>query len=191
MAALPQQLQSLASGGATNASSADVSPPSIVTVFSDINTLTGPLIPGYQLTFATFQMGQFVQGLAQASSQAKFLPEMAAPLGSAASAAQSIAPQGVGPVLAGAGRAVPIGGLSTPPNWAAAAPVEGPAGEPVTATEIGFKALPPWAAEPAQASRSGLPPVAQINHGGGRRGDNTVFRMRDRRYRMPRPAPGG
>jgi PPE-repeat protein len=191
MAALPQQLQSLASGGATNVSSADAAPPSIVTVFSDINTLTGPLVPGYQLTFATFQMGQFIQGLAQASSQAKFLPEMAAPLGSAASAAQSIAPQGVGPVLAGAGRAVPIGGLSTPPNWAAAAPVEGPVAEPVTATEIGFKALPPWAAEPAQASRSGLPPVAQINHGGGRRGDNTVFRMRDRRYRMPRPAPGG
>jgi PPE-repeat protein len=192
MGALPQQLQSLASGGATNASSADVLPPSIVTVFSDINTLTGPLVPGYQLTFATFQMGQFIQGLMQSASQAKFLPEMAAPLGNAAAAAQSMAPQGVsGPVLASAGRAVPIGGLSTPPNWAAAAPVEGPAAEPVTASEAGFKVLPPWAAEPAQAGRAGLPPVAQINHGGGRRGDNTVFRMRDRRYRMPRPAPGG
>jgi len=192
MAALPQQLQSLASGGATNVSSADVSPPSIVTVFSDINTLTGPLVPGYQLTFATFQMGQFVQGLAESSSQAKFLPEMAAPLGSAASAAQSIAPQGVsGPVLAGASRAVPIGGLSTPPNWTAAAPVEGPIAEPVTAGKTGFSVLPPWVEQQQRTDQSGLPPVAQINHGGGRRGDNTVFRMRDRRYRIPRPALGG
>jgi hypothetical protein len=33
--------------------------------------------------------------------------------------------------------------------------------------------------------------MAQLSNAGGRRGDNTVFRMRDRRYRMPRPAPGG
>jgi PPE-repeat protein len=189
--ALPQQLQTLASGGATNASPADVPPSWIVTAFSDINTLTGPLIPGYQFTYATFQMGQFIQGLMQSASQAKFLPEMTAPLGGIGSA-QSIAPQGVSaPVLASAGRAVPIGGLSTPPNWAAAAPLGGPTAGPVTATERGYKVLPPWSAEPVQASRPGLPPVAQLNHGGPRRGDNTVFRMRDRRYRMPRPTPGG
>ena len=192
MAALPQQLQNLASGGATNASSADVSTPSIVTVFSDINTLSGPLIPTYQFTYATFQIGQFLQGLVQSGSQAKFLPEIAAPLGNAASATQSIAPQGVsGPILASPGRAVPIGSLSTPPSWATATSEASPVAEPVAAAEAGFRALPPWAAEPTQSNRSGLPPVAQINHAGSRRGDNTVFRMRDRRYRMPRPAPGG
>jgi PPE-repeat protein len=192
MTALPQHLQSLASGAATHAPAADASPPSIVSVFSDINTLTGPLVPGYQLTYATFQMGQFLQGLAQSGPQAKLLPEIAAPLGSAASAAQTIAPQGVsGPVLASAGRAVPVGGLSTPSNWAAAAPVEGPVAQPVASSETGFRALPPWVEQPQRTGQSGLPTMAQVNHGGGRRGDNTVFRMRDRRYRMPRPAPGG
>jgi len=86
---------------------------------------------------------------------------------------------------------VPIGGLSTPPNWTAAAPVEGPIAEPVTAGKTGFSVLPPWVEQPQRTGQSGLPPVAQINHGGGRRGDNTVFRMRDRRYRIPRPALGG
>ncbi|OBK41748.1 hypothetical protein A5658_17855 [Mycobacterium sp. 1245111.1] len=192
MAALPQQLQSLASGGFSNVSAAEVSPPSIVTVFSDINTLTGPLVPTYQLTYATFQMAYFIQGLEQSSVQAHILPEMAAPLGTAASAAQTVAPQGIsGPVLASAGRAVPVGALSTPPNWAAGAPVDGPVGEPVTAGETGFRALPLWVEQPQRTGQSGLPTMAQINHGGGRRGDNTVFRMRDRRYRMPRPAPGG
>jgi PPE-repeat protein len=191
MAALPQQLQSLASGGAVNAASAVVAPPSIVAVFKTINTLTGPLVPSYQLTYATFQMGQFVGGLVQSGSQAKLLPEMAAPLGNAASATQSVAPQGFsGTVLASSGRAVPIGGLSAPPNWAAAGPADSPAVAPAAATEAGYRALPAWAAQPASA-RSGLPPMAQINNSGSRRGDNTIFRMRDRRYRMPRPAPGG
>ena len=126
MAALPQQLQGLASGGVTNASSADVSS-SIITAFSNINTLTGPLIPAYQFPYAVFQMGIFIQGLMQSGSQAKFLPEMMAPLGSAASTSQAIAPQGISEsVIASAGRALPIGGLSTPSNWAGATGIEGP-----------------------------------------------------------------
>ncbi len=192
MAALPQQLQSLASGGATNAASTAATPASIVTAFHTINTLTGPLVPSYQLTYSTFQMGQFVQGLAQSGTQAKLLPQIAAPLGNAASATQSVASQGVsGPTLASFGRAVPIGGLSAPPNWAATAPADSPAVAPAVVTEAGYRALPAWAAQPAPSTRSGLPPMAQITHPGPRRGDNTVFRMRDRRYRMPRPAPGG
>ena len=189
MSALPQQLQTLASGGATTVSAADTPASSIVTAFSDFNTLAGPLTPTYQLTYATFQMGQFIQGLAQSSTQAKIFPEMMAPIGNAASAAQNFTPQGFsGTVLAGAGRAVPIGGLSAPPNWAAAAPS---ATEPVAATEVGFKALPSWAETPSSANNSALPTVGHISNPGPRRGGNTVFRMRDRRYRMPRPAPGG
>jgi PPE-repeat protein len=187
MSALPQQLQSLASGGSGNASAADT--PSIVSVFSDINTLSGPLTPGYQVTYATFQMGQFIQGLAQSGGQAKALPEMIAPLGNAASAAQAVTPQSFSEtVLARAGRAVPIGGVSAPPNWAAAT---APAAEPAAATEVRFTALPSWAESPAPAGHSALPTMGQITNPGPRRGDNTVFRMRDRRYRIPRPAPGG
>jgi hypothetical protein len=192
MAALPQQLQSLATGGSTNASAADVSASSIITAFSDFNTLTGPLIPAYQFPYAFFQAGVFVQGLLQSGSQAKNLPAMTAPLGGAASAAQMVAPQGPsGPVFAGIGRAVPVGALSTPSNWATAVPLASAAAEPAAAAETGFRVLPPWAAEPVRSSHSALPTMAQINKSGGRRGGHTVFRMRDRRYRMPRPAPGG
>jgi PPE-repeat protein len=191
LAALPQQLQGLASGGVTNASSAEVSASSIITAFSDINTLTGPLIPAYQFPYAAFQMGIFIQGLMQSGSQAKFLPEMMAPVGSAASTSQTIAPQGIPqPVLATAGRAVPIGGLSTPSNWAGATAQTSPVAEPTTVA-TGFRPLPAWAGDSVRASRSGVPTMAQINSTGGRRGGTTVFRMRDRRYRMPRPAPGG
>jgi PPE-repeat protein len=192
MSTLPQQLQSLASGGATNAAAAETPASPIITLFSNINTLTGPLIPVYQFPFATFQMGIFLEGLMQSSTEAKDLPAMMAPLGAAASTSEMIAPQGISqPVLASAGRAAAIGGLSTPPNWAAATSGAVSAGEPVSAVETGFRVLPPWVEQPASANHSGPPPMAQINNPGPRRGDNTVFRMRDRRYRMPRPAPGG
>ena len=192
MSALPQQLQSLASGGSTNASASSTSTSPIVTAFANFNTLTGPLIPAYQFPYSVFQAGVFATGLQQSVLQTKDLPAMAAPLGRAASATQTIAPQGISePVLASAGRAVPIGGLSTPPNWAAATPDVGPAAEPVTVVETKFRALPQWAGKPETSVQAGMPTMAQVSGAGGRRGDNAVFRMRDRRYRMPRPAPGG
>lgn len=189
---LPQQLQSLASGASTNASAPSTSTSPIVTAFANLNTLTGPLIPAYQFPYAVFQAGVFGTGLQQSLLQAKDLPAMAAPLGRAASAAQIVAPQGISePVLASAGRAVPIGGLSSPPNWATATPEASSAADPVTVVETGFRALPPWAGKPETPVQAGMPTMAQVSNVGGRRGDNAVFRMRDRRYRMPRPAPGG
>lgn len=190
MSALPQQLQSLATGGSTNASAADTSITPLITAVSDFNTLTGPLIPAYQFPYSVFQAGVFVNGLMQSGVQAKDLPVVGAPIGGAAAAAQTIAPQGVsGSVLAGTGRAVPIGKLSTPPNWATATPEASPIVEPVV--ETGFRALPSWVGKPETSAQAGMPGVAPVSNAGGRRADNTVFRMRDRRYRMPRPALGG
>jgi PPE-repeat protein len=190
MSALPQQLQSLATGGSTNASAADTSTTPLITAVSDFNTLTGPLIPAYQFPYSVFQAGVFVNGLMQSGVQAKDLPVIGAPIGGAAAAAQTIAPQGVsGSVLAGTGRAVPIGKLSTPPNWATATPEASPIVEPVV--ETGFRALPSWVGKPETSAQAGMPGVAPVSNAGGRRADNTVFRMRDRRYRMPRPALGG
>lgn len=192
LAAMPAQLQSLASGGAANTSAADGSAPSIVTVFADINTLTGPLVPGYQFTYATFQTAQFAQALVQSGTQAKYLPALAGPLEGVASAAQTTAPQGVsGPVLASAGRAIPVGGLAAPPNWAAATPPESTVAEPITVAETGFRALPPWVEQPQLSERSGLPMIGQVHHGGGRGVDDNAFRIKPRRYRVPRPALGG
>ena len=192
MSALPQQLQNLATGGSTNASAADTSTTPLITAVSDFNTLTGPLIPAYQFPYSVFQAGVFVNGLMQSGTQAKDLPVMGAPLEGAAAAAQTIGPQGVsGPVLAGTGRAVPIGGLSAPPNWAAATSAVSPVAEPVPAVQTGLRTLPSWVGKPETSAQAGMPGVAPVSNAGGRRGDNTVFRMRDRRYRIPRPALGG
>jgi PPE-repeat protein len=192
MSALPQQLQSLAAGGSGNAAAADASTTPIITAVSDFNILTGPLIPAYQFPYAVFQAGVFVTGLMQSGLQTKALPAMMAPLGGAAAATKASVLQGIPePALATAGGAGTVGGLSTPPNWASATSAASPAVEPVTVTEAGFRALPPWAGKPEAAAQGGMPTVAQATNTGGRRGDNAVFRMRDRRYRMPRPALGG
>jgi hypothetical protein len=192
MAALPQQLQSLASGGPANAATTGTSTTPIITAFAHFNTLTGPLVPAYQFPYSVFQAGVFVTGLQQAALQAKNLPAMAAPLGKAASAAQAVVPHNVSePVLASAGRAVPVGGLSTPPNWAAAASQPSSTHQPVALAKMEFRVLPPWAGKPDSSVQAGMPTMAQVSNAGGRRGDNIAYRMRDRRYRMPRPAPGG
>ncbi|UMB72192.1 hypothetical protein MKK62_08430 [Mycobacterium paraterrae] len=86
------------------------------------------------------------------------------------------------------GHAGSVGGLSTPPSWVGEAP---PSVATATGGQPGFRALPPWVHEPVPNGQTGVPAAAQLNHAGWRRGGNAVFRMRDRRYRIPRPAPGG
>lgn len=167
------QLAGLASDGSA---AADPAASPILAAFETFNTLSGPLVPAYQIPFAIFTAGIFVNGLTQSGVQAQTLPELAAPLGGAAPS-----------VLAHVGRAGAVGALSTPPSWAADTPVI----EVATNQHLGSRMLPPWVGESAPASRFGVPAMAQLNGAGARRGDRTVFRMRDRRYRIPRPAPGG
>jgi len=194
--ALPLQLHSLASGGSTNASAANASTTStstsVLTAISDVNTLDGPLNLVYQGPYAVFQMGAFANGLMQSGIQAKDLPEIAASDGAAASAAaaQTSMVEGVPePVIAGLGRAAPIGGLSVPQNWTTATAARSLTAEPVTLADTGVRALPPWVSP--TTTPAAMPSIGQITNVAGRRGGNAVFRMRDRRYRMPRPAPGG
>lgn len=172
--AAPPQLAGLASGGSAAGTGPAASP--ILAAFETFNTLTGPLVPAYQIPFAVFTAGIFVNGLTQSGVEAQTLPELAAPLAGAAPS-----------VLAHVGRAGAVGGLSTPPSWALDTPVV----EVAANQHPGSRMLPPWVHEPAPASGSGVPAMAQLNGAGARRGDRTVFRMRDRRYRIPRPAPGG
>lgn len=190
LAAVPQQLQSMAAAGSGSAVAADATTSPIIAAFETFNILTGPLVPAYQIPFATFQAGLFVTGLTETKVENQLLPELAAPLDGAAAAQAASASGPVQPVLASAGRAVSVGGLSTPPNWTLASH-DGAAAEPAEAARPGLRVLPPWAQEPASAGHTGVPAMAPLNNAGPRRGDNTVFRMRDRRYRMPRPAPGG
>jgi PPE-repeat protein len=198
MSAVPQQLQALTSGGFTNASAAQASVTSTstststspITLLIDFNTLLRPAVYAAQITKTPFYILSFQLAASRAAAQASTLPTLSTPAAGAAAAAQTWSPDWV---LASVSRAAPVGGLSVPQSWTAATPAAGPTTAPVAPAETDFKALPPWANAtdtPTNAS-AGVPPFRPIGNGAGRRGGNAVFRMRDRRYRMPRPPLGG
>jgi PPE-repeat protein len=208
MSVVPQRLQTLASGRFTNASTTESSATStsttttsttttsnpFLTAVTDLDELDGSTILTFAIPKTVFQGGSFVTALPQPGGQAPALPAIPGPAAGAAAAAQTWSPTDFsGSVLASVGRAAPVSGLSVPQNWTAATPAAGPTTEPVASAETGFRALPPWANPtntPTNTS-AGMPTIGQTTNGAGRRGGNAVFRMRDRRYRMPRPVLGG
>jgi PPE-repeat protein len=194
MSAVPQQLQTFASGGATNASTADSSATStsVLTAIGDLNTVDGPLNLVYQIPYTSFSGGTFYNGLTQSKIQGKDLPEIAEEdAGKAAEAGKLMPEGGDEPALAAVGRAEPIGALSVPQNWTAAIPASDPVAEPVMVPEPVSRVLPPWTAHPTTTTPAGMPSIGRIPDGAPPRGSNAVFRMRDRRYKFPRPALGG
>ncbi|MGH3971344.1 MAG: PPE family protein, SVP subgroup, partial [Mycobacterium sp.] len=188
MSAVPQQLQTLASGAPTTPS-APSTPTSIVTAFSDFNALSGPINPLWSTSYSVFQLANFVTGSRLAEIQAA---KLAAKAAKSAVTVEATTPEpgGIrGEVLASVSEADRVGNLSVPKGWAATAPV--PAAEPLVVAEPGFRALPAWAATPPTNISRGLPAVGPMTNLAQRRSGNAVFRMRDRRFRMPRPAVGG
>jgi PPE-repeat protein len=203
LSVVPQRLQTLASGRFTNASEAESSVTEdsttststpMITAVTDLYELLGSTTLTYAVPKTVFQGGSFVTSFLQSGAQAPALPAVPEPAAGAAAAAQTWAPADLSEsVLASVGRAAPVGGLSVPQNWTAATPAAGPTTEPMASAETGFRALPPWA-NPTHTptdTPAGMPVSGQITNTAGRRGGNAVFRMRDRRYRMPRPALGG
>ncbi|SRX94589.1 PPE family protein PPE32 [Mycobacterium tuberculosis H37Rv] [Mycobacterium shimoidei] len=191
MSAVPHQLQSLATAGSSAGSGAPGSPGAsspIVSAFSAINALTGPLNPVWQTSFSVAQWGNFGTGLRLAELQAAKAAAKAAPT---AVPAEAVTGGGRAAVFASAHNAEQVGRLSVPQTWTAAAPSAGPAAEPVSSAGSGFRVLPAWAAHPPANAPSAVPAIGPITNGAGSRGGNAVFRMRDRRFRMPRPAVGG
>jgi PPE-repeat protein len=204
MSVVPQRLQTLASGRFPNASTAESSATEdsttststsgpLITAVTDFDELDGSTILGYAIPKTVFQGGSFSLAASRTGGQASALPAIPAPSADAAATASTTAPTEFSEtVLASTGRAAPIGRLSVPPGWTAATPAAGPTTEPVPSAEPHFRAVPSWA-NPANPTNTlaGMPTVGQTPNGAGRRGGNAVFRMRDRRYRMPRPALGG
>lgn len=201
MSAVTQRLQTLATGGFPSSSAAEASVTStltsttptttpILTASTDLFELLGSTTLTFAVPKTVFQGGSFVTSFLQSGAQAPALPAMPGPAAGAAATAQTWAPADLPEsVLASVGRAAPAGGLSVPQNWTAATAVAGPTTEPVASAETGFRALPPWVN--ATNTPAGMPVTGQITNTASRRGGNAVFRMRDRRYRMPRPALGG
>lgn len=190
MSAVTQQLQNLASGISSPASQS--SPSSMLTGVGDFNTLAQPVYSGADITRTFMSVGNLAIGsyltqlqAAKAAAEAATAPAVTA---------GTMTPEaGVvrSAVFADVNIADQVGRLSVPQTWTAAAPGAVPAAEPVAPARTGFRALPAWAANLPADAPGGMPTIGQVANVAGRRGGNAVFRMRDRRYRMPRPALGG
>jgi PPE-repeat protein len=194
MSAVPQRLQTLGSGRFTEASTApdsanlpetDASTTSTLTTVADLDDILGAAVPAFAAPKTVFQGGSFVSALLRSNARASDFSAIPAPTRGAAETAQACSSTSLSDsVLAGVGRAAPVGRLSVPPNWTSANPAATPTAEPAAATKTGFRALPSW------ASSTNVPGIGQLTTPENRR-SNAVFRMRDRRYRMPRPLFGG
>jgi PPE-repeat protein len=100
---------------------------------------------------------------------------------------------GHGAVLASAGKAAPVGNLSVPQNWPAATQAASPEPSPLQLSKADPRAAAAEAANApkpmtGQSPASAMGPMQNLAQ---RRGGSTLTRMRDRRFRMPRPAAGG
>lgn len=181
---VPQQLQALASGAPANASATNAAAStSTITAISNFNTLTGPLNPLWQTTYAVFSAGQFGTGLNLANGQA-----IKAAAKAMASTADALTPIGAqSPVLAGIGEATPVGQLSVPPTWMASNPAANTIDVPNHLSETEFKAVP---ALPTNAPTNPLGAMPMVRSANQRTGV-PVLRNGRRVFTMPRPAHGG
>jgi PPE-repeat protein len=194
LAALPQQLQSLATAGSSG-STASLSSlwSSFITGVTDFDHLVDPGIYGAAIARTFFSGGSFQ--LASARSAIQNLPKIAeGDAGALAAKAQSFVPQGVrGSVLAGVGRAAPIGGLSVPQTWASTTLVASAVEQPQWMSEMDLGAVPA-SADTTVATTAGAGPMVGMSPAAGpyaRPSVNNVLRVAPRRFTMPRPAPGG
>jgi PPE-repeat protein len=201
LAALPQQLQSLATAGSSTSTSSLSTGSlsslwsSFITDVTDFDHLVDPGIYGAAIARTFFSGGSFQLASARAAVQGAALPKIApGDAGGAAAKAQSLVPQGVrGAVLADVGRAAPIGGLSVPQTWASATPVASAVEEPQWMSEMDLGAVPA-SADTTVASTAGAGPMVGMSPGAGpyaRPSVSNVLRVAPRRFTMPRPALGG
>lgn len=198
LASVPNQLQNLATGGASTAATDPSS--SILTGIGNFNTLTGPAGLSAAFTRTASSAGSFFTQAFRSALQAQDLPKIAeegaAGAGKAAGAANAAAQAWVAEgtersVLAGLGKAEPIGGLSVPQTWASATPGGGTGGLPRWLSEMDLAAVP--ASDPTMGGMSGAPMVGMAQQPGmwSRPTVNNILRVQAARFKMPRPALGG
>lgn len=169
---------------ASNASSSSSSSSSALTAFNGFDTLVvGPAQPFWSVPYAVFSAGQFGTGLNLAGAQGS-----TAAAAATASTADAVAPKGIrGPVLAGLGKAAPVGKLSVPQGWVTANPGGSSANGPVTLAGKDIRAAPVAQAHPASDHVGGIPAA----RAGDKAADVPVLRNGRRVFKMPRPAHGG
>lgn len=197
ISAVPQRLQALASGRYTSAPAAEGSATQnfitsawtpLISAVTDFDELDFATVLSFAVPKTAFQGGSFTTALARSGGQASALQPLQVPAPSpTGAAAHTAAP--TGRLLAGVGRAAPVGKLSVPPNWTTTVAPNRNATEPAAEPEPGIRALPPWVN--GTSTQPGMPTIGRITSDTARRSKNLVFRMRDRRYRVPRPVSGG
>ncbi|OCB38418.1 hypothetical protein A5676_15630 [Mycobacterium malmoense] len=187
--AVSQQLQTLSGAGASSPGTSPASTSaesSVLTAFSDFNTLTGPANLGAAFSRTETSAMSGGTGLYRSNIQSG---SAGVPVPRVTTVgAQTAGSAGLrGPVLADAGRAVPIGRLSVPQNWVTANPAANPAGGPAPLREAAFRAAPPSEVHSPASTLGGVPPVRP---GRGATGV-PVLRNGRRAFKMPRPTFGG
>jgi hypothetical protein len=95
-------------------------------------------------------------------------------------------------VLAGIGRAEPIGGLSVPQTWASATPIASAVEDPQWLSEMDLGAVPA-SADTTMGGMSGAPMVGMTQQPGvwSRPTVSNILRVQAGRFKMPRPLLGG
>ncbi|MCV7259866.1 PPE family protein [Mycobacterium shimoidei] len=191
MSTVPQQLQALSTAGSSGDAASTDPWSSLLTAFSNFNTLTGPTSLGNGISRTVTSAGSFGSGLFRASVQSAGASPAAphvAPSGAVAAGAKTLASEVArGPVLASVGRAAPIGALTVPPSWASATPVASAVEVPQWMSETDLGAV-------AEGGGAGAAPVAGMGPLAGmaaRPTVSSVLRVAPRQFRMPRPAIGG
>lgn len=189
----PQSPQTAAVAQATLAAAGQQDPLAALTSSTlggtnSFNTLTDPLLFGSNSARTAGQMGNYIMALIGSPSSA-----VKVPVAAAAGEFELGAAGARGAVLAAVGEAAPVGGLSVPSSW----PATPAAGSAVQQVQLAAAAQPlasagetgrPTSSRPGHLAPAGVGPVQAL---GRRRRGYPVLRMRDRRYRMPRPAVGG
>jgi PPE-repeat protein len=199
LADVPKQLQSLATTGSSTGA-ADPST-SLLTAFSSFNTLTGPASLSAAFSRTATGGGSFLTQAYRTGLQAQDLPKIAeegagAAAGKAAGGAKAATQAWVAegmerPVLAGIGKAEPIGGLSVPQTWASATPVASAVEDPQWLSEADLGAVP--ASDTTMGGMSGAPMVGMNQQPGmwSRPTVSNILRVQAGRFKMPRPVSGG
>jgi PPE-repeat protein len=199
MSAVPQQLQTLSTAGPLG-SAAPAS--SALAGVDGFNTLTGPTSFATALGRTVFTAGTFSTGIyrsiLQGSGLATHIPTLQPDNISTAHAAtlatKTVGAEGVrGPVLASAGQAAPVGGLSVPQSWASVKTVATAVEDPPWLSANGLEHVTTSEEAPATPMVGGGPAAGMGPMAGmlARPTVSNILRVDPRRFKMPRPAVGG
>nr|WP_163752830.1 PPE family protein [Mycolicibacter minnesotensis] len=178
-----------AQAGAVAASSPQTWP--IVAELAVLGPTLGVLGIAQQVVFTTGSQGIF--GVALLNAQEKAAAGGAVPNPSIQPGVPG-SPQFPHAVLASAGRSAPVGKLTVPPGWLTAAQMTDtvdPGGRATRpAGSFGVPAEAPQALRPA-ANSAPMGAMGPMGRSGPRNDGIAAYRLRDRRFRFPRPPAGG